>query len=144
MNVEDMSGSFFAKRVKHLAESIESAERNLLRSSSLGVKDFEVLKLAYAQQAPFLISPNQILQEISITSGALSTCLGRLADKHLVLRLKAKHDQRSKPIQLTTKGRELVEQLLPELENEYRKLFDGLESVSQEALLSLTEKLSTV
>ena len=143
MNIENISGSLLAKRVKRLAEAIESAERKLLKAFNLGVKDFEVLKLAYSQKAHFLISPNQILKEISITSGALSTCLGRLADKQLILRLKAKHDQRSKPIQLTTKGRQLVEQLQPALEVEYRKIFDGLESTSQEAMLNLTQKYSS-
>ncbi|ASG65582.1 hypothetical protein CEW91_05280 [Idiomarina piscisalsi] len=80
-----------------------------LKPYDLRQTEHDVLACAMRQGQPFKVTPSKLLKEVRITSGALTTCLNRLIDRDLIVRLAADKDQRSKPIQLTQKGFSVIE-----------------------------------
>nr|WP_246601196.1 MarR family transcriptional regulator [Alteromonas antoniana] len=75
----------------------------------MGQSEHDVLACARRQEVPHIATPGLLLEEVRITSGALTTCINRLIDKKLVKRVHADNDQRSKPVALTAKGKLLID-----------------------------------
>jgi len=84
---------------------------SLLKPFGLRQTEHDVLACARRQSAPHVVTPSKLLEEVRITSGALTTCLNRLIQRGLIIRLASENDQRSKPIQLTEKGMTLIESI---------------------------------
>lgn len=82
-----------------------------LKPFALQQTEHDVLACARRQAPPYQVTPSQLLEEVRITSGALTTCLNRLIDKGLLTRVSSQQDLRSKPVQLTSKGCQLIETL---------------------------------
>ncbi|WP_218311516.1 MarR family winged helix-turn-helix transcriptional regulator [Alteromonas antoniana] len=80
-----------------------------LKQFGLGQSEHDVLACARRQEVPHIATPGLLLEEVRITSGALTTCINRLIDKKLVKRVHADNDQRSKPVALTAKGKLLID-----------------------------------
>jgi len=83
----------------------------LMKPFGLRQTEHDVLACARRQPAPHTVTPSKLLEEVRITSGALTTCLNRLIKRGLVTRLASERDMRSKPIQLTAQGTALIESL---------------------------------
>ncbi|CAI8154843.1 MAG: Transcriptional regulator SlyA [Pseudidiomarina mangrovi] len=82
-----------------------------LKPFGLQQTEHDVLACARRQPPPHQVKPSQLLDEVRITSGALTTCINRLIEKGLVTRISSAQDQRSKPLQLTAQGCQLIESL---------------------------------
>ncbi|MDC8831994.1 MarR family transcriptional regulator [Alteromonas gilva] len=83
----------------------------VLRKFKLTQTEHDVLACARRQGAPHIVTPSLLLEEVRITSGALTTCLNRLTARALVTRPSNTRDLRVKPVQLTSEGLELIEQI---------------------------------
>ena len=84
-------------------------EQNAVRSVSalgLGLSDFAVLELLL-HKGPQPV--NIIGKKVLLTSGSITTAIDRLESKKLVQRTDDPHDLRSRIVQLTAKGRTLIE-----------------------------------
>lgn len=73
--------------------------------------EHDVLACARRQGPPYQVTPALLLEEVRITSGALTTCLNRLIEKSLMSRVPSQTDLRSKPLQLTEQGLALIDKL---------------------------------
>lgn len=82
-----------------------------LKKFGLGQSEHDVLACARRQASPYVATPSLLLEEVRITSGALTTCVNRLISKGLVIRTRSLSDTRSKPVQLTEKGQVLIDQV---------------------------------
>ena len=111
------------------------AEHGLRRSS------WDVLATLRRHGSPYRLSPTALYQEGMRSSGAMTHRLRRLEDADLVERVPDPDDGRSVLVQLTAKGVELVETVLPaHLENE-RRLLSPLDAEEQRTLALLLSKL---
>lgn len=82
-----------------------------LKPFALCQTEHDVLACARRQGPPYQVTPALLLEEVRITSGALTTCLNRLIEKSLISRVPSQTDLRSKPVQLTEHGVALIDQL---------------------------------
>lgn len=80
-----------------------------LKTYKLTQSEHDVLACARRQGEPFIATPGLLLDEVRITSGALTTCINRLIKRELLKRVASQGDQRSKPVQLTDKGVQLID-----------------------------------
>lgn len=83
----------------------------VLRNHKLTQSEHDVLACARRQGGPHIVTPSLLLEEVRITSGALTTCLNRLASRGLITRMNNSQDRRVKPVQLTSKGLNLIEDI---------------------------------
>jgi MarR family 2-MHQ and catechol resistance regulon transcriptional repressor len=92
-----------------LWKAAHAIEQNAVRSVSalgLGLSDFAVLE-ALLHKGPLPV--NSIGKRILLTSGSITTAIDRMESKKLVRRTVDPQDQRSRIVQLTPKGHELIE-----------------------------------
>ena len=75
------------------------------------------------------------------SSGGLTKVLVRLAEAGLIERLENPHDKRSKLVQLNQKGKQLVETIMPTIQQQGRQLLAGLSENESLQLESLLQKV---
>lgn len=73
--------------------------------------------------APYRLAPSELVASLLVTSGTMTNRLDRLQERGLIERLANPDDRRGMDVQLTVKGLELVDELVPgHIENERRML----------------------
>lgn len=92
-----------------LWKAARGVEQNAIRSVSklgLGLSDFAVLEVLL-HKGPQPV--NVIGKKILLTSGSITTAIDRLESRQLVQRTRHPEDQRARLVQLTEKGKRLIE-----------------------------------
>jgi DNA-binding MarR family transcriptional regulator len=103
----------------------------------------EYLVLAALRRAgpPYRLNPTTLFNSVILSSGAMTNRLDRLEEMGLVRRLADPNDRRGRLVELTMKGRELVDEAAGEhLANEER-LLNGLSASERARLAYLLRKL---
>ena len=112
-----------------------------LADHGLSRQAWDVLASLRRAGEPYRLSPTELYQGLMRTSGTLTRRLAHLEEAGLITRIPAESDGRSLLVELTTRGRELVDELAPaHLDNE-RALLAGLDAEEQHTLAQLLAKL---
>jgi DNA-binding MarR family transcriptional regulator len=123
---------------------------NLLQTQSFsevfaryGISWGEYLVLAALRRAgpPYRMNPTTLFNAVILSSGAMTNRLDGLEEMGLVRRLADPNDRRGRLVELTPKGRELVDKaVVDHLTNEER-LLSGLSAAERDKLADLLRKL---
>jgi DNA-binding MarR family transcriptional regulator len=108
-----------------------------------GISWGEYLVLAALRRAgpPYRMNPTTLFGSVILSSGAMTNRLDRLQEMGLIRRLPDPNDRRGRLVELTAKGRELVDKAVVEhLANE-RRLLSGLSAPERRNLAELLRKL---
>ncbi|MCC2616788.1 MarR family transcriptional regulator [Aestuariibacter halophilus] len=124
-----------------VAANLDAIGLKALKSFGLGQSEHDVLACARRQGTPYVVTPARLLEEVRITSGALTSCINRLIKKKLVKRVQADNDQRSKPIVLTSKGKTLIDDITTHRFTLAQSLLSGFSDAEKAALKSMLLKL---
>jgi DNA-binding MarR family transcriptional regulator len=125
------------RAVRYLDEGLD----RLLGEFGLSRGSFDVLASLRRAGPPYRRSPTELYRTLMRTSGAMTHRLGRLEADGLIRRVPDPEDGRSILVELTPKGRRLVEEVGPgHLENE-RRLLEPLSESERAALADLLRKL---
>jgi DNA-binding MarR family transcriptional regulator len=127
---------------------ISFLHKDLKRSSSRGLSKvdlpnwaFDVLATLRRQGPPFQLSPSELCEAAMLTSGAMTNRLDRLEDADLVERHPDPDDRRSLSIQLTEKGRDLIDKALEIRFEHANQAFASLSESERSHLVRLLRKL---
>ncbi|RWA69628.1 MarR family winged helix-turn-helix transcriptional regulator [Mesorhizobium sp.] len=103
--------------------------------------EFDVLATLRRSGAPYALTPTELYEATMVTSGAMTARLDRLEKAGLVQRAPHPSDRRGVVVQLSAKGRELIDEALTaHLANEHQ-ILAGLTRENRETLAKLLEKL---
>jgi DNA-binding MarR family transcriptional regulator len=108
-----------------------------------GISWGEYLVLAALRRAgpPYRMNPTTLFNSVILSSGAMTNRLDQLEEMGLIRRLPDPNDRRGRLVELTAKGRELVDKAVVEhLANEQR-LLSGLGAAERKTLADLLRKL---
>jgi DNA-binding MarR family transcriptional regulator len=108
-----------------------------------GITWGEYLVLAALRRAgpPYRMNPTTLFNSVILSSGAMTNRLDQLEEMGLIRRLPDPNDRRGRLVELTTKGREIVDKAVVEhLANEER-LLNGLTRADRKSLAELLRKL---
>ena len=102
---------------------------------------WDVLASLRRTGAPFRLSPTELAKELMRTTGTMTGRLAQLQDEGLIRRVPDPADGRGMLVELTAKGRRLVDRLAAEhLANE-RQILAGISASDQKALAALLADL---
>lgn len=87
------------------------------------------------------LAPNQIVQKTSMDKARVSRAQRRLSDMGLVTVVDNPNDGRRKMLELSSKGRAMCEEIVPEAIRREKWLMDSLSPAEQVALHSILKKL---
>jgi DNA-binding MarR family transcriptional regulator len=105
----DVSPMAIIARISQLSRFFEREIDRTLSEFGLTESQFGVLAALRRAGRPYRLSPTKLYNSLLITSGAMTNRLERLAAAGLVRRVRDPEDGRSLLVELTPKGRRLVE-----------------------------------
>jgi DNA-binding MarR family transcriptional regulator len=123
-----------AGRILRLAVRLERRVGATLSGFGLTLWQFDVLATLRRSGEPYRLSPTQLMHEVMLSSGAMTNRIDRLESKGLVRRRPQPTDRRSVQIELTAKGKQLVDRAVAARFDEAREVA-GLLSSRERATL---------
>jgi len=124
-----------------LWKAAHAIEQNAIRSVSglgLGLSDFAVLKMLL-HKGPQPV--NIIGRKILLTSGSITAAVDRLESRDLLRRTSDPSDRRSRIVQLTEKGRNLIERAFQKHAQDMQQTMAVLRSGERAELVRLLKKV---
>lgn len=110
-------------RIARLARILDREFREFFAGHGLEKGEWDVLAVLRRSGEPYAVTAGTLLKSELLTSGAVTNRVDRMVAKGLVERVPDPDDRRAVRIQLTSKGRELADQLIVlHLANEERLL----------------------
>ncbi|PDZ12969.1 MarR family transcriptional regulator [Bacillus pseudomycoides] len=132
-------------RIQALAFSIgKKMQTELLeqmQASGLTPPQFYILKILDHYGA---LRATKLAKKMYVKPSAITVMIDRLIDQELVLRYHDKEDRRVVVIELTKKGKDVVEEAMTARNKHIAKYFSQLELQEREDLLRLFEKLEVI
>ncbi|MEV0245779.1 MarR family transcriptional regulator [Nocardia sp. NPDC050712] len=129
-------------RISRLHWALEERLGRVFAEYELSRGEFDVLATLRRSGEPFELSAGDLRGSTMVTSGAVTKRVDRLERAGLVHRRAAEDDARGRLIQLTDRGRALIDEAIGEhLRNETR-LLSGLTADERAALITLLRKLN--
>ena len=129
-------------RVLRIARLLERHRETVLATYGLTVWSFDVLATLRRQGAPYQLKPTDLYGLLMLSSGAMTNRIDRLEEEGIVTRLRDLGDRRSVIVQLTPKGIELADAVMPVLFEQEQKLLAGLSTEeTTDTLVPILRKL---
>ena len=131
-------------RLLRLSNIFHLGVQQLIDEYQLQAADFSVLCTLRRSPAPHCLTPTTLYQSMLFSSGGLTKVLVRLSDLALIERIADPEDKRSRLVQLTKTGKNLIETILPELHQQEQALLAVLSIDEQAQLNNLLQRLLAV
>jgi len=137
----DVSSLAVVGRILRIARLLEKQREMVLADYGLNVWSFDVLATLRRQGLPYQLKPTDLYRLLMLSSGAMTNRIDRLEHDGIVVRLRDASDRRSVIVQLTPKGVELTDQVMPVLfESEQRLLAQFGTPVETDTLVVLLRR----
>ena len=108
---------------------------------SLSSSELDVLSsLNSSDDKDHISTPTQLYERLFFSSGGMTKVLKKLETKGFIIRLENKEDKRSKLVQLTPSGKEILEIALVDVINIEETIFDNVDDSEKKALSDLLFK----
>ena len=128
-------------KITRLQELFKNEIEACVTEYQLQHADFSVLATLRRSPQPYCLSPTELYKSMFFSSGGLTKVLRRLEAAGVVERLENPLDKRSKLVKLNAQGKQLVEQIMPELHQKDNALLQGLNEAEQAQLNLLLQKV---
>ena len=137
----DTRGLSVLGRVRRIALRARAAVEPLLAAQGIDGGGYDVLATLRAEPPPHRLRPTEIYRALGISSGGLTARLNKLEVARMIRRPAASNDKRSVFVELSPKGRGLVEQAFRAEMALQAELMAGLAEKEQWVLATLLKKL---
>jgi DNA-binding MarR family transcriptional regulator len=128
-------------RIHRVADLLDAALRPPFAEEGLGNGDFDVLASLRRAGTPYRLTPTELTASMMVTSGAVTKRVDRLEVMGLVSRSVAAHDGRSRLIELTQAGVEVVDRVVEKHWANEERLLAPLTRTERAALVRALRKL---
>lgn len=140
----DVSPMAVIGRLARVAKRIDERLSQTFAEHGLDSASFDVLATLRRSGHPFVLSPKELSWSSMVTTSATAQRLNKLESEGLVSRAPSTVDGRGKQVQLTEKGREIVDDALSAHVQTEHELLRNLNGTERQELASLLAKLDTV
>ncbi|MEO0434222.1 MAG: MarR family transcriptional regulator [Cyanobacteria bacterium J06656_5] len=136
----DLSSLAVIGRILQLSRLLEKQRESVLADFDLTLWSFDMLATLRRQGPPYQLKPTELYGLLMLSSGAMTNRIDRLEKAGLVTRLRDPDDRRSVTVQLTNKGLEQVDNVMPVLFEQENQLLENLSKTETKTLISLLKK----
>ena len=137
----DTTGFEAVGRILLLAKYLHNSVASRLGTLDVDLWAFDVLATLWQQGPPYHLSPTELCKSAMLSSGAMTNRLDRLEGAGLVARQPDPGDRRGLIIELTPKGKSLVDQAISLRLEEANEAASTLTEVERKDLVRLLRKL---
>ncbi|MES4901038.1 MULTISPECIES: MarR family transcriptional regulator [unclassified Streptomyces] len=114
-------------RVQRVQRVIDKSLKAFCAEHGLEPGEFDVLTTLRRSGPPYALTAGGFLKAAMVTSGAITNRIDRMEAKGLVERVREGGDRRTVLIQLTERGRELIDTVMVAHLRNYAKILDTLD-----------------
>jgi DNA-binding MarR family transcriptional regulator len=139
----DFNAYLVTGRISRISAHIARREEEVFGRFGLNRGEVGVLGALRTAGPPHLLSPTQLFKGLMLSSAGMTSRLDRLESRGLVTRQADPGDRRGILVQLTPKGRELVDAAVAANTEEEREILAGMGPEDVEALAALLQLLLT-
>ncbi|QGS67938.1 MarR family transcriptional regulator [Oceanobacillus sp. 143] len=115
------------------AKSIEELIKKDISSHGMKSSDFAVIEAVYSKGRQTI---RQISEAVLINTGSITYVIDKLENNGLVERVDCKEDRRVVYIQITDKGKKLMDEIFPKHQQVIEALFEGVTSEEKKSFLT--------
>lgn len=137
----DPSPMLVVGRITRLHWALDERLNRVFGVYDLGRGEFDVLATLRRSGPPFELTAGELGQSTMVTAGAATKRVDRLERAGLVSRRAAADDGRGRLIQLTARGRELIDEAVRQHVDNEARLLSGLSPTERRTLADLLRKL---
>jgi len=137
----DTTGFEAVGRILLLAKYLHNSVASRLGTLDVDLWAFDVLATLWQQGPPYHLSPTELCKSAMLSSGAMTNRLDRLEGSGLVARQPDPDDRRGLIIELTPKGKSLVDQAISVRLEEANEAVSSLDDSERQELIRLLRKL---
>ncbi|ODP99018.1 MarR family transcriptional regulator [Salinivibrio sp. SS3] len=137
----DPSPMAITGRLARVLGNINPKLQQIFGQYNLNPGEFDVLASLRRAGSPYTLTPNQLLDALMLTSGAMTNRIDRLEQKGLVSRSPDPNDRRGVYVSLTDAGMDLIDDAVTDHTNNLHQLLAGLTADEQAELAVLLKKL---
>ncbi|MBD2033574.1 MarR family transcriptional regulator [Leptolyngbya sp. FACHB-321] len=127
-------------RVLRIARLLEKHREAILAEYGLSIWSFDVLATLKRQGKPYQLKPTDLYDLLMLSSGAMTNRIDRLEQDGIVTRLRDSSDRRSVIVQLTPKGIQLADTVVPILFEREQKLLTQFKTTEFQSFTTLLRK----
>ena len=136
----DTSSMALIGRLQIVHKQLTQAMTQTFRQFGLTDAGFDVLATLLRSGPPHALTPKQLLAQLLVTSGSMTSRLDSLEKQGLIERTVGTNDKRQRQVQLTQRGRGVIEQAVVAHVETQKKL---LRVLNQQEQQEFTEMLRT-
>lgn len=136
----DVSALAVTGRMLRIARILEKHRETVLAEYGLSVWSFDVLATLKRQGKPYQLKPTDLYDLLMLSSGAMTNRIDRLEQDGIVTRLRDPDDRRSVIVQLTSKGIQLADTVMPVLFKREQKLLTQFKAAEVQSFTALLRK----
>ncbi len=140
----DVSALAVTGRMLRIARLLEKHRETVLAEYGLNVWSFEVVATLRRQGAPYQLKPTDLYDLLMISSGAMTNRIDRLEQEGIVVRVRDPDDRRSVSVQLTPKGIELTNTVMPILFEREQQFLEQFTKAETQTLIKLLRRFLLV
>lgn len=122
----DASALAVVGRVLRIARLLEKQRETVLSEYGLSLWSFDVLATLRRQGSPYQLKPTDLYNLLMLSSGAMTNRIDRLEKDGIVERQRDPDDRRGVIVQLTPKGVQLANTVVPALLSSEQRLLSQL------------------
>jgi len=137
----DFDAYLVTGRISRLATHIGRRQEEVFGRFGLNRGDVGVLSALRTSEPPHRLSPTQLFKGLMLSSAGMTSRLDRLESRGLVARLADPTDRRGVLVELTLKGRELVDAAVIANTEDEKGVLEGLPRGEAESLARLLQVL---
>jgi len=119
MPTDDMA---LVGRLLIVSHYMNDAMEKTLAPYDIKLPSYGVLAALLRAGEPHALTPNELLEQTLITSGAMTNRINKLEKKKLVTRIPSKKDKRSFQVALTPQGKAISEKVVSDVNANYQAL----------------------
>jgi len=127
--------------IRRIIRAIDLQSKRLVQSHGLTGPQALVIK-EVGRGAP--LTAGELAHKVSLSQATITDIVKRLEKRGLVVRERSDQDKRQITLRLTTIGRELLNQSIPLLQEEFEQRFSALQDWEQNQLLSSVQRLAAL
>lgn len=137
----DSSPMAVTGRLAKLSHIVSQAQSQVFAEFGLNMGEFDVLATLLRSGSPYSLTPNQLLQTLMLSSGAMTNRVDRLEAKALVYRQADPSDRRGVLVTLTDLGETLINNVIEKHVDRGHGLLEPLTIQEQDVLAGLLKKM---
>lgn len=138
----DVSPVAIFGRISRIDRYQAAALREVYRRHQIDAGEYDVLAALRRSGPGYQLTPTELYRSVLVTSATMTERLDRLEQRKLIRRRAAARDRRSVLVELTPRGRTVIDQAIADLLSTEAGLLQGLPAADRATLARLLGKLA--